>query len=517
MTVAKLAAHQKGQKQGVSTKPFPEFRKLPPPRPEAPELPEELIPLAFRGWLLDLSERMQVPLEMPTVPALLALAGVVGRKLAILPKAQDDWLVVPNLWGGVVARPGKMKSPTLAEALQMIRRLASEAQQNHQAALDVASARLDSLRAKESAIKEKLKRHYKSSEETPDDLEGELAQVRGEIREQEQATHERRYIVNDPTIEKLGELLNANPWGLLLERDELAGWLRALERDDRRGNREFFLEAWNGNNPYIYDRIGRGTIRVPALCLTIVGGIQPTKLAHYVSEAVDGGFAADGLLQRFQMLVWPEDRGDWTLVDRPPDTNAQEAAFEVFRRLGELEGPGEGEPIPTVRFAADAQELFYHWLTRLEQRLHSDEMRETPAFESHLAKYRSLMPSLALLFHLAETEDFATPVTLTAARLAADWCEFLERHARKVYAAELLTDHVAAHALAQKIRQRAIESGMTIREIYNAGWSKLKKADRVLEGLAVLEEYGWARIETLKTRGRPTRLVAVNPLAVEGT
>lgn len=38
-----------------------------------------------------------------------------------------------------------------------------------------------------------------------------------------------RIVVNDTTVEKLGELLNENPRGLLLIRDELPGFLARLE------------------------------------------------------------------------------------------------------------------------------------------------------------------------------------------------------------------------------------------------------------------------------------------------
>src|SRR4029453_7681695 len=75
-----------------------------------------------------------------------------------------------------------------------------------------------------------------------------------------------RYIVNDPTVEKLGELLNENPNGLLLFRDELTGWLRMLDRDGHESDRSFYLEAWNGTNSYTYDRIGRGTLPIKAAC-----------------------------------------------------------------------------------------------------------------------------------------------------------------------------------------------------------------------------------------------------------
>ena len=58
---------------------------------------------------------------------LVAAAAVIGRKIAIRPKRQDDWVVVPNLWGLAVGPPGIMKSPALAEALGPLRRLVMDA------------------------------------------------------------------------------------------------------------------------------------------------------------------------------------------------------------------------------------------------------------------------------------------------------------------------------------------------------------------------------------------------------
>jgi putative DNA primase/helicase len=40
----------------------------------------------------------------------------------------------------------------------------------------------------------------------------------------------KRYLVNDATVEKLGELLNHNPNGLLLFRDEVSGFLHTMDQ-----------------------------------------------------------------------------------------------------------------------------------------------------------------------------------------------------------------------------------------------------------------------------------------------
>jgi putative DNA primase/helicase len=497
--------------------------RLPPARPQVPGLPADLLPLPLRPWVEDIAERMQVPLEFPAIPALVTLAAIVGRRIAMHPKANDDWVVVPNLWGGIIAPPGMLKSPALTEALKPIRRLAAEAREDYEQRLREIGPKLETMKAKEAAIKDLLRQAFKgkTKQGSPEELEDTLRSVREEIKGLEENLLERRYIVNDSTVEKLGELLAVNRFGLLLERDELAGWLRSLERDDRKGDREFFLEAWNGLNPYTYDRIGRGTIHIPALCLSLIGGIQPAKFSRYVSEAIDGANAADGLLQRFQLLVWPEKTEDWRLVDAAPDLAARDTAFKVFAAIDrcdfDLEQPEKGG-MPTMRFAGDAQALFYDWLSQLEGRLRSHDLQQWPAFESHLAKYRSLMPSLALIFHLVERVMSGTsgPVSLGAAQLAADWCDYLELHARKVFAAEIETDLTAAGALARRIEKGEIFDGMTVREVYRPGWANLKTPEVVFGGLKVLEEHRWLRVEVNQTKGRPSQFLRLNPKLKEG-
>src|ERR1035437_5012052 len=90
--------------------PLPILAELPPVEPFC----EDLLPASFRPLALDVSERMQVPLDFPAVVLVLCLAGMVNRRAVIQPKALDTaWTVVPNLWGGIIAPPGFMKSPVI--------------------------------------------------------------------------------------------------------------------------------------------------------------------------------------------------------------------------------------------------------------------------------------------------------------------------------------------------------------------------------------------------------------------
>lgn len=345
------------------------------------------------------------------------------------------------------------------------------------------------------------------------------------LKEELQKTHvvERRYITHDPTVEKLGELLRDNPRGLLLLRDELAGWLWTLERLGREGDREFYLESWDGTSNFTFDRIGRGTVSIPFLTLSILEGIQPSKLHSYFAGALtEKGCGADGLLQRFQIPVWPDSLPEWENIDRVPDIEAHNQAIAIFEQLAcsnpsdigtEILTTGD---IPALRFEPEAQDFFNEWRDHLERRLRSSEMENQPAFESHLAKFRSLMPSLSLLFHLTEvatgkTSD-ASRVGLHNSELAAAWCDFLEAHALKVYALE--KQESPTHVLADRILEGKVRDGMTCRDICRKGWGHLNSLERVKNAAQVLEKVAWVRLmeqPSGEKGGRPAFLLRINP------
>lgn len=486
----------------------------PAPQPLPDDLPSvlpfdfDLLPAVFRPWIEDITERLQCPPDYSAVAAMVALAGIVGRKLGIRPKRQDDWLVIPNLWGMAVGRPSLMKTPALLEPLKPIKRLEVEAK----AAFDAAQRELVGSEAVASArakcTKDKIKAAIKDGKD-PTALAKELIQDDAEI------PIRRRYLVNDATVEKLGELLNENPNGVIQFRDELSGWFRTLDKEGHEQARSFYLECWNGHGRYTFDRISRGTLDIEAACVSILGGIQPGPLQAYLCDAVRGGAGDDGTMQRFQLAVWPDSPSDWRNVDRWPDSTARDAASEVFFRLDKATGDELGgqhdkfdpDGIPFVRFSPiGAQEQFDEWRENLERRLRG---QEHPVIEAHLAKYRSLVPSLALLIELADSQG--GNVSSESLSKAIRWAAYLESHARRLYGAAVKPDVFAAKALAQKIIAGELGEQFTLRDVYHKGWSGLSDRAAVQQAADVLIDFDWLRRVTEQTDGRPRTMYVINP------
>jgi Bifunctional DNA primase/polymerase, N-terminal. len=495
---------------------WPDLEPLPVGLLPVPAMQPELLPDTFAPWLTDIAERMQCPLDYPAVGALVALAATVGNQIAIRPKRHDDWTVIPNLYGAVVGRPGVLKSPALDEASKPLKRLAAEAREQHEQAMKEWT--LDRMTAE--AKKDKLKDDVKKAVRIGDDFD--KASLRAQLEELEEMAEpkERRYIINDSTVEKVGELLNLNPRGLLLFRDELVGWLKTLDREGHEGDRGFYLEAWNGQGSFTYDRIVRGTLHIKTVTLSVLGGIQPGPLAAYLRATLLGGQGDDGLLQRFQLLVYPDVTEKWRNVDRYPNTECKNRAFEVFKKLDKLDVaevgaflPDEGDSIPYLRFDEEAQQLFNVWREDLEKELRSKRI-EHPALEAHLSKYRSLMPSLALLFHLIDRVDGRTDqtsISIEATAKAAAWCAYLFEHAKRIYGMGINSTAHLAKALAEHIKQGDLPDPFKARDVYRKHWTGLTSSKEVAEPLELLADLGWIRPVVIQTGGRSTTHYLINP------
>jgi len=81
--------------------PLPLKKALPP----VEALPLNTVPDAFHIWIEDVSERMQIPPDAITAAAIVMASSVIGAGCGVRPKKNDNWLVIPNLWGCIVSPP----------------------------------------------------------------------------------------------------------------------------------------------------------------------------------------------------------------------------------------------------------------------------------------------------------------------------------------------------------------------------------------------------------------------------
>ncbi|MEY3658593.1 MAG: hypothetical protein RL425_1354 [Pseudomonadota bacterium] len=449
----------------------------------------KFLPSSIRDAVGDIAERLSCPIDYVATSLLVGAGAVVGNRIGILPKQRDDsWEVYPVLWGGIVGPPGSMKTPVLQETMKPLRHI------EEQAGIAYAS---------ELAAYHIARKHYEK------DLaafkQGKLTTSPIEPIEPKKP----RLIVNDTTYQALGEILAANPRGVLVHGDELSGLLHSLDTQGQEAARGFYLSAWDGKGSYTFDRIGRGSIQLKHYALSVFGGFQPDKIKQYVQMAQSGSSQNDGLLQRFQLLVWPDLSPEFHFVDRAPDLDALAAmhgAILNLRSHGTVRKANKHGSY-LLHFDPEAQDAFNRWFIANENLLRGNDV--DPAEQSHLAKYRSLVPALALLFHLLDEHE--GDVCYGCLINAIQFASYLKSHAKRIYGAVHGVDGSAGHALAQKLIEGALASGFTLRSVYTKGWRGLNKKDTAKLGLDQLVELGWLREKPIETAGRGTVAYDINP------
>lgn len=476
--------------------------ELPSPLIAVAKFDPLLLPNQFRPWLTDVAYRMQCPLDFLAVGAMVAASSLIGNRAVVQPKEYDTWQVTANLWGMVIGRPGMKKSPALSAAMEPLHQLEK---QEHARWADEhqqwqAASKLAELMEEDTA---KQVKHVAAKDPI-------AAQEMLKAAQSPCAPTLRRMVINDTTMEKAGELLKANPGGLLCYRDELYGLLTAMDKPGQEGARAFYLQAYDGDKDYTFDRIVRGTVRVPRACLAMLGAIQPSRLQEYVNSAVAGGRGDDGLLQRFALAVWPDPPTECVYVDAPPDNEARMKAFEVFSRLSLLRCDGDG-PAEIWRLSSAAQLEFNTWMAAFERGMMDDCLH--PALESHLVKFRKVIPAIALTCEMVDGSSTDHTISRASMVRALSWVDYLRSHAERMYFSVVAEDLPAAQALLRKIKSGQLGTEFTVRQVVKKGWTGLTQTEVVRKAAVVLQEHDWVRAEKRDSGGRPSEAFVINPLA----
>ena len=506
------------QGAGVSVTGVENMQPIPLPSSLPPVMPfdADLLPESLQAWVMDIAQRMNCPPDFVAVAAVVSLSSLIGARCTVRPKRKDDWQLVPNLWGAAIGRPGVKKSPALNEAMQplhMAEALDRERWQEDYKAwqIDAQVAEMAADANKKLAGKEAAKNPTRAREILSQSLDIDPEPQR------------RRFVVQDFSIEKLHEIISqeVNGWGLLVYRDELHGLLTSLDRQGQEGARGFLLTAYDGNQGYGMERIGRGSVYAERVCLSVLGGIQPAKLQSYVRDACSNGAGDDGLLQRFSLAVWPDIEPSYQHIDSYPDHEAKQAAYAVFTRLAAM--PPQPEP---WQFDDEAQEIYRQWDVE-HQTLIRQEGSEAlhPALVSHYAKYAKLVPALALIFALIDTPESQGAIGKNELLRALAWVDYLKAHAERIYSAASRPETSGAHTLLAKIRAGKLSDRdgvlierFTAREIAIKHWTGLDTPELVRKAAEVLADYCYLeRGATAPTigGGRPSEFYTINPKALE--
>lgn len=505
----------------------------------------DMMPEAMGDWASNIATDLRCPLDFPAAAIIVGTGAVLASRVRIRPLHYNrSWEIAPNLWGGIIGPPGSKKSPAMNQVFKMLMRLEADE--------SVAFEKAKQAHKQEQADHRREVKLYRDSIErlrkkqvlgTAKDADNQClvklkAELEALVSKEPSPPARRHYRLNDATIESIQDALTAYNACILIDRDELTGMLAQWEMDGRQNDRPFFLESANGTNSYNGKRVTRGDFFVPNLCLSLFGGIQPHRLIQYLRNP-KVCLTADGALQRFQVLVYPDMMPEQKLVDKYDDIEAKNHYFDMVHKLAHADFHAYGgqsdqyNEVPWFHFDIPAKERFMEWEKENSAKVRNKD--ESPLLREHFAKYDKLLCGLALIFHLIELADqrVTNPgqspkgegfVPLRILALALRWVECFESHTRRIYG---LTENLSVSSavlLGNKLKdpevKNPLEPGFTARDVARRCWAGLLSYDDINPALARLEEANWLRsfpIGVTPRGGRPTIGFEIHPSILAGS
>jgi hypothetical protein len=460
------------------------------------------------AWpLLNLiAEGTATPVDYPAVGYLAACASLIGGKRRVKPYASTHWSEPCILWLGAVGDPSSRKSPALEAVTNPLGAIERDKAEEHKANLRAYDEDLERAKASRAEWQSQLKEATKAGNPPPPmpDAAAEPAEP-----------CRRRTIVQDATPEAVGAILAGNPMGTLHFRDELAGWLTSFDRYAP-GGREFWLEAYGGR-PFVIDRKGtKEPLVIPFNGVSVLGGIQPAKLADALLSSVD-----DGLVARF-IWAWP----DKVAFRRPQAAADLHVLEQVYRNLdalpwaSDMQGERTARVIPLSASAADTFEQWQHDNAAVDDDASS-------LFKSFVGKMDGAVLRLALVCEYAgwAFRGGSEPDEVTFDSLVAS-AEFVDDYAKsmaeRVYgdAALPAVERLAAVLARYIVKQRMARiNKRTLKQSpHKSRLPGLRNADTMNQVVEFLVDAGWLMPSPSRegaTAGREKADYIVNP-AVHG-
>jgi len=430
-------------------------------------LNQNVLPDGFATIIDSISDAVDCDPSMVLMPLLSSCAGCIGNSAVI--EVAGDWREPAILWCAIVAESGSKKTPAARRVLRPIHRMQQELIQQRECQIEL-------------------------------------------LEEDDPVPPQKRIIVGDATVEAMAPIFKENLRGLLLVRDELAGFINSMDayKSSRGADSSHWLSMFNGEPITVDRKKDRELISVSSAALSIFGGIQPGILKRSFS----GEHEENGMLARFLFACPPKRQLRFREGFVPSEMN--DKIQHMYSRLHEIEFQIDDlkTPVPFVITLEDsAKSYFGHWLDQFG--------KETLHYSGPMAAFNCKLPAtvarLSLVFHLSEwaygvEDSFSYQISNDTMVRAIRLAQWFKNQTELLYEGLYVT---AQEDLENKVlRAVAVKGACTLREINRSVGGSRDEASSVTRSLC---DMGLIIRRQRSGLGRPAEEYCLNGQAVFGT
>jgi len=286
--------------------------------------------------------------------------------------------VTPIFWGAFISPSGTAKTPTLKTGIKPLVRLDNEF----------------------ASMYQREKRDY----------DHEMEKKKEDRKKGLTAPNFKQIIVKDITKESLLQVHQFNPKSILLFNDELMGLLASFgQYKGGKGNdQQIFLELFDGGSVKVNRKLS-DPIHLEETCMSILGGLQPSRLSEFVAN----GRLGDGFFFRFLFVHQPKANLRLHGIYEGPKVD-NEPYIDFIKKLYAL--PGR----KFYRLNQEADQIYGEWYNKHAYAVLEDEVEA--GIQSKLNTY---VLRLALLHRIIHRPlDVDSDIEVESMQIAIEAIEF---------------------------------------------------------------------------------------------
>ena len=235
----------------------------------------------------------------------------------------------------------------------------------------------------------------------------------------------KKYELNDFTPESLIKIHSHNKRGVVVNVDELAGWIKNFQRYNKSSEAETYLSIWTGN-PISIDRKGDEPIRINDPFVNVIGTMQTA----IIDELAKDNRSNNGFIERLLFaiienpppLLWNENEIDQKYIDK---------YTYMIDHLFALEYESFKPNI--IYFTKEAKECLINWQNRQREMLQNNGLDRELSIQSKLEIYTIRFSLIIQLMFWAVGREDKTNVELFAVEKAVKLTEYYRLNALKIH------------------------------------------------------------------------------------
>jgi hypothetical protein len=346
------------------------------PKIEKTEFPIDIFPEQMQFYIQECAHKLQMNVDYMGCSLLWLISVVCGNTFEVEVKA--GWREKATVWLALVGQAGIGKTPSIDRMIFPLTKINNKEIKKY------------------LEERKEFDEFNKLSKKEQKEIYGENYKIEEPKKSQ--------FIVNDITLEALVDMHQQSDNAVGVFKDELAGWLKDMNKYRAGSDLEFWLSTWSGKSVNV-NRMTRAGSFVDKPFIPVLGGIQPTIFNNLSTEETK----ENGFLDRL-LLSYPEATVEY-YTDEEMNYDAirwySETITAFFRKVKSSQQRLEGEiEAFCVKFDLDAKKEWVRIFNRITDNQNDDE--ENQYLKSMYPKQKSYVPRFALLIHVFKTffEDF---------------------------------------------------------------------------------------------------------------